>query len=328
MEIGLESQDGEMLYRLGRRTLAWPQGCWYWGDVIAYDGLLAADAILHAGWADQLGERIDRWALNAPDSWDDALAPGRAVAGLVLAGKANSASLNRVVDAIARCPRTESGVPLLRPHVPEWRSLVWVDSLYHLPSSLAAAGQALGREDLVDDAVRVAVATLDLLACRGSVAQAYDSGLRQSNEVCWTRGIGWAILGLLDLIELLGPDNAEAGQLGNRAQGLMHGLADVQLADGHWPTTLERPDVDSETSVAAFYLAASNHAAAVLIDLPRGAADRAAQAVRRALDNEGLYQGVSKDTHVRWDVAGYLRPPVAPSPWGQGAALRALVSLV
>jgi len=327
MHNGLEPDDRQALYRLGDRTLAWPQGCWYWGDAIAYDGLLAADGILEVGWADQLAERVDRWAGSAPDSWDDALAPGRAIARLVLAGKASKDALNRVVRAIARCPRTESGVPLLRPHVPEWRSLVWVDSLYHLPAGLAAAGQALDREDLVEEAARVAIATLDLLACRGSVAQAYDAGRRENNQVCWTRGIGWAMLGLLDLIELLGPVNSHAEQLGSRTRGLMRGLVGVQLSDGHWPTTLERPSADSETSVAAFYLAAARHPSAVAFDLPREAAESAARAVKDAVDHEGLYQGVSKDTHVRWEVDGYLRPPVAPSPWGQGAALRAIASL-
>ena len=162
MHNGLEPDDRQALYRLGDRTLAWPQGCWYWGDAIAYDGLLAADGILEAGWADQLAERVDRWAGSAPDSWDDALAPGRAIARLVSAGKASKDALNRLVRAIERCPRTESGVPLLRPHVPEWRSLVWVDSLYHLPAGLAAAGQALDREDLVEEAARVAIARDDV----------------------------------------------------------------------------------------------------------------------------------------------------------------------
>jgi hypothetical protein len=36
---------------------------------------------------------------------------------------------------------------------------------------------------------------------------------------------------------------------------------------------------------------------------------------------------VSADVLPAWDLANYERFPVEPSPWGQGAALRALVAL-
>lgn len=305
------------------RTVAWNEGCYYWGDAIAYDGLLAVDTHLDAGFADILTRRLARWYEDAPDSWDDALAPGAAVAALVQRGALEEGALERVVTAVTRLPRTD-GVPLLRPHVPGWRTLVWVDSIYHLPVSLVSAGRLFERPDLVHEGVEVAGALVRLLTSGDAVGHAYDTGLRRGTGIRWTRGIGWALLGLLDVLALV-PD---AGELATHADRLLGALVSQQRADGHWPTVLDQHAADDETSVAGFFVTAANHAAlapahrAELLD----ASDRALDALLRSIDTDGTVLGVSHDTHVTWSVDDYLHPTTLPSPWGQGAALRALAT--
>lgn len=315
---------GETARAVADRTLAWSEGCYYWGDAIAYDGLLAVDEHLAAGYDQVLAGRLQRWADSAPDSWDDGLAPGGAVVRLVSRGTLPEAVLDRVLRAATRLPRTD-GLPLLRPHVPGWRTLVWVDSLYHLPTTLVTAGKLLHRPELVADGVQTARDLLRVLAAGPSLGHAYDAGLRTGTGVRWTRGLGWALLGLLD-VAAAAPE--EAADLLPVADRLLDQLRAAQRPHGAWPTVLDRDDADDETSVAGFFRAAAAHPA-----LPPGRRDEladAATAASRSLAEhiapDGTVLGVSHDTHVTWSVEDYLHPAVLASPWGQGAALRALAA--
>jgi unsaturated rhamnogalacturonyl hydrolase len=313
---------GTVAARVARRSLRWQQGCFYWGDAILYDGLLAVGA---DGVRAELAARLERWARTAPDSWDDALAPGLAAARLVEAGELGTEVPERVVAAVRRLPEAD-GVPLLRPHVPEWRSTVWVDGLYHLPPGLAAAARVLGDASLRERALVVAEAIARRLEHGPALAHAYDAAEGVTNRVLWTRGIGWALLGLLDLTGL-DPAGARAFGLELRAVRLFTALQDGQRADGHWGTVLDEPASAGESSVAAFYLAAALHPTLPAGLAAPGTVAAARAAVLRGITPDGVYLGVSRDTHVRWETGPYLDPPTGPSAWGQGACLRALAAL-
>lgn len=314
----------EELRAVGDRLLRWRQGSYYWGDAIAYDALLDADQQLDAGWSEELARRLTRWSENAVDSFDDALAPGHATARLFEAGLVDESVLRRAVTAVTRLDRAE-GIPLLRPQVPEWRNLVWVDSIYHVPSGLVAAGLVLGEPELVGLGVDIARDTLAVLRVDDAVGHAWDAGLVRGTGVRWTRGIGWALLGLLDVCGLAAAE-AEAAGLPAEARRLLEALAGSQRDNGQWPSVLGAEGADDETSVAGFWLAAAHHKATTTAD-PR-ASERAMSAVRSQVDGDGTVLGVSHDTHVRWDVADYLHPVTLPSPWGQGAALRGMAAVV
>lgn len=319
-------KDADFVRSVGERTLGWQQGAFYWGDAIAYDGLLALDDRVEAGWSATLAARFERWFTLAPDSWDDALAPGSAAASLVVAGKLDERVLLRIVTAMTRLPMA-GGVPLLRPHVPGWRTLVWVDSLYHLPTTLAAAGVVLDRPELVSQGIDIAAATLDLLSVEPTVGHAYDTGLRAGTGIQWTRGIGWAMLGLLDLIHLA-PEAARAAGLDGAAESLLTALAGAQRGTGHWPSVLggatDGPDrPDDEVSVAGFFVAAARHPARTGDRYDTETAAALAGLVS-ATTGDGTVTGVSHDTHVTWSVQDYLHPKTLASPWAQGAMLRAL----
>lgn len=314
----------EEMLAIGSRLLRWRQATYYWGDAIAYDALLDADQHLNAGWSDELARRLSRWSEFALDSFDDALAPGYAAARLFQAGMVDESVLRRVITAVSRLDQAD-GIPLLRPQVPEWRNLVWVDSVYHVPSGMVAAGVALGEPDLIAHGIEIASATLAVLRADDAVGHAWDAGLGVGTGVRWTRGIGWALLGLLDVCELASTESAEAG-LPAEARRLLDALASTQRDNGQWPSVLGAEDANDETSVAGFWLAAAHHPASTSTDAHTS--DRALSALRSQVDGDGTVVGVSHDTHVRWDVTEYLHPATLPSPWGQGAALRGLAAVV
>ena len=318
----------DALAAVATRTLAWVRGSWYWGDAIALDGLIEALPLLPPDCAEEvtatLALEAEKWAASAPDSWDDALAPGRALAALLEVERITAAPAARALEAFLRAPTTASGVPLLRPHVPEWRDLVWVDSLYHLPSGIARLGEGLGRPELRSTALRVAAATLEPLRLERGLAHCYDGGLGKNNGIPWSRGQGWALLGLLDLRSTVGPDSA----LDDSIAAVMDALVATQAPDGHWPTVLGQKDAATETSTAAFFVAAALHPALPASSVPPSeVVHLASSAVLAVVGDDGVYRGVSHDTHARWELDLYLHPQTRASPWGQGSALRALVAL-
>jgi len=50
-------------------------------------------------------------------------------------------------------------------------------------------------------------------------------------------------------------------------------------------------------------------------------------ACHRALAADGTYTGVTADVLPSWDISTYERCPIEPSPWAQGAAVRAFAAL-
>jgi rhamnogalacturonyl hydrolase YesR len=104
-------------------------------------------------------------------------------------------------------------------------------------------------------------------------------------------------------------------------------LAQTQDSDGNWRAVLDDPEAESETSTAAFYVAAALHPAARGLALPFAVLERAVSACHRALAEDGTYTGVTADVLPSWDIKTYRHCPTEPSAWAQGAALRALSAL-
>ena len=137
--------------------------------------------------------------------------------------------------------------------------------------------------------------------------------------------MGWAVLGLLDVVRLL--DGVGCAEVEDLAAQVLQRLAQTQGSDGNWRAVLDDPEAESETSTAAFYVAAALHPAARGLALPARVTELALGACHRALAKDGTYTGVTADVLPSWDIETYRRCPKEPSPWGQGVVLRALAAL-
>jgi rhamnogalacturonyl hydrolase YesR len=174
-------------------------------------------------------------------------------------------------------------------------------------------------------AIRLAIECMHVLRCEAGWAQWFDPTHRRNNRVAWSRGMGWAVLGLLDLVRLL--DGVRCAEVGDLAALALQRLAQTQNADGNWRAVLDHPEAESETSTAAFYVAAALHPAARGLALPPTVLERAVGACLRALADDGTYTGVTADVLPSWDIKTYEHCPLEPSPWAQGAAVRAFAAL-
>jgi hypothetical protein len=312
--------------RVAHRLRDWRFHCWYWGDAIAVDGLLEAHALGAGLYRDHVLEALHRWHRHCPPNFDDALAPGAAIIRLVMDGDLPAQAGDRVLDRLHDLPPAFGSVPALEPHRPLFRYGLCIDAVYHLPATYAMAARWRGDARFADKALRVAVDSMQALRCETGWAQWFDPTQRRNNAIAWSRGLGWAVLGLLDLVDLL--EGRSTDEVADLAAQLLQRLAHTQGSDGNWAAVLDHAPADAETSTAAFYVAAALHpAAAGLVTVPPQTLERAMGACHRALADDGTYTGVTADVLPSWDIRTYEHCPTEPSAWAQGAALRAFAAL-
>lgn len=315
------------LRRVADRLMDWRFHCWYWGDAIAIDGLMEAQVLGGAGaYRDHVIGTLQRWHRNCLPNFDDALAPGAAIIQLIMDGDLPAAAGERVIGLLEGLPTACGAVPALEPHRPLFRQGLCIDAVYHLPATYALLARWKGDECFADKAVRIALDCMRVLRCKTGWGQWFDPVRKCNNEVAWTRGMGWAVLGLLDLVQLV--EGTAVDEVADLAAGVLERLAQTQAADGNWAGVLEHPEAERETSTAAFYVAAALHPAADgLVALPRAVLERAEGACHRALSSDGTYTGATEDVLPSWDITAYEHAHTGPSPWAQGAAVRAFAAL-
>jgi unsaturated rhamnogalacturonyl hydrolase len=312
--------------RAADRLTDWRFHCWYWGDAIAIDGLMEADALGAGDYRAHVIGVLQRWLRSCLPNFDDVLAPGATIIQLIMDGDLPAAAGDRLIDLLEGLPTASGAVPALEPHRPAFRNGLCIDLVYHLPATYARLARWKGDRRFAEKAVRIALDSLRVLRCKAGWAQWYDPVLKRNNEAAWTRGMGWAVLGLLDLLTLV--EGAAADEVADLAAEVMGRLVQTQAADGNWAAVLERPQSDAETSTATFFVAAALHPAAQgLLTVPRAELDRAVDACHRALSSDGTYTGVTGDVLPSWDIESYEHTTTGPSSWAQGAAVRAFAAL-
>ena len=308
------------------RMTDWRFHCWYWGDAIAVDGLLEAHSLGAGSYRDTVVGTLQRWHDHCLANFDDVLAPGAAIIQLVIDGDLPASAAQRVLSQLDGLPMVYGEVPALEPHRLVFRYGVCIDAVYHLPATYALAARWRGDADLARKAVRIAVESMDVLRCDTGWAQWFDPTRKRNNGVAWSRGLGWAVLGLLDLVEAL--DGRGTAEVADLAGQVLQRLAATQGPDGNWAEVLDHPPAGSETSTATFYVAAALHPAARgLVALPDDVLSRAIGACERAVGADGTYTGVTTDVLPSWDIRTYENCPTEPSPWAQGTAVRAFAAL-
>jgi unsaturated rhamnogalacturonyl hydrolase len=239
--------------------------------------------------------------------------------------------IKRLLDHyLAHTPRGETGLHYFRPDLPQFRATLLVDSLYHVPPFIAACAHRFNDARLHDEALsmwREHAAALSV-ADRPLLFHNYDHGSGRHRGYGWGRGNGWALYGLVDLIERLPRDHPGTKD----AIAEFHRLADAILVlqdeSGFWRTLLDDRESYLETSTAAFYGAIFTKGAALglLSDRHSSAAERAWTALLSRIDDEGGAFGTSAATWAASapveDLALYKSAPTEVNVWGQGAALR------
>lgn len=204
---------------------------------------------------------------------------------------------------------------------------VYVDCLHFEPPFYASLGTCLGDQAMVDKGIALAEAFASML--QGSTGLFDHFYLERTGATYipgWTRGQGWAAMGLLDVIETVGVDDPRVLRLQESLSRLADAMVLTQLPTGHWGS-LAQQDSPVETSAAAFMAAVFMRMDRLGLsrDTLRQSADRAFDATISSVDETGWLRGVSATVWSSTEIDHYNHVPVDfMVPWSQGPLLMAL----
>lgn len=338
------------------RLMAHPFQCWFYGDSVGFEGLMAASEVLDdPRYADFCHGFTRAWATRrTPWQPDDNTAPGHVMCTLV--ETRNDAVLREGVLDLARhlLARRKIG-PLSVTFEDTLRSLrmpyggvkltaaqqafmhapgagIWLDCMHFDPPFFAhlhgldpaggwaqeAVTQILGYRDILrDDA--------------GGLYRHYWLEKTGASAIDgWGRGQGWALLGLLDVAHHVPGDTPRIHEVRAAATDLARTMLRWQQADGNWHCMVHEAASGPESSTAAFMATAFYRAIAWgLLDADefRAAADRAFAAMVANLDEAGNLTGVSAAVMSALVQQHYWHVPLNRIvPWGQGPVLTAIAA--
>lgn len=262
---------------VARALCRYPYSVWHYGEAIGLEGLLAASDVLGgARYEAYVHGALKGWAPRAePFRELDNTAPGRVLCLAVeRTGDEDLLATARRLAEFLVARRTMSGcyvsferAPLREPFggsplPPGERELmtdpgagVFVDCLHFDAPFLARLGRLDGDARMSDLAVTQATAMVGLLRDAGS-GLVYHFALERTGQrygFGWSRGQGWALLGLLDVLEDVPEEDARVSALRDAAVELAAGIVDTQDESGHWPGLIHEPSTFLETSAAFFF---------------------------------------------------------------------------
>lgn len=332
----------------------YPYSVWHYGEAIGLEGLLAASQVLgDARYEGYVEGAMKAWAPRAePFRELDNTAPGHVLCLVVeRTGDASLlATARRLAEFLASRP-TFSGcyisfasAPLREPFggarlSEEEAELlsdpgpgVFVDCLHLDAPFLAHLGRLEGDTGMSELGAAQAKAMVDLLQDpeTGIFSHFALERTGATYGFGWSRGQGWALLGLLDVLDALPEGYESVPSLRTAALELGAAIVGTQDESGHWPGLIHEPSTFLETSAAFFF--ACGLARGVRSGLFPSAwmdvAWRAFDAGLARVDANGRIDGVS---HAVWASTAqdhYRAVPVdAQVPWGHGPFLLAVRAL-
>lgn len=344
-----DTAPAAMLRQVSDSLLRLPYSVWSFGDSVAFEAMIAATDVLgDERWLRFAQGAFRGWAARArPYTRLDCTAPGLAMVEAYLRTGDSlllEAAIGLAEYLISR-PRlhgvyaTWEHSPLQHPFGPgslppdEVQLLAqrpagaFVDCLHFDPPLFAALGAVTGEEKWTEEGVRQALGYVRLLQeDSGLFAHFVLDGPPSRYGHGWSRGQGWALLGLLNVLNRIGPDHEGRGDLTDAARRLAEAMVRLQRPDGHWFAVADDPQSGDETSTAAF-MATALPAAGQMTGAAgtHRAAQAALSAACAATSPEGTLTGVSAAVNACTQISHYAHVPRGfIVPWGQGPLALAL----
>ena len=345
----------ESLVRIAApQLLDQPYETWNFGDSTGFEGLVRASELLAMPEFDAFAYAWFRaWATRAePYRRLDCTAPGLAI--VTCAQRHGDSELLGAAESLGRYLLTRRKIrgayetwessPLMAPYggeelPPDEQVLldrkppgVFIDCLHFDPPFFAALAKATGNSKWADEAIEQAQAYIDNLQLNSGLFEHFflDGVPDKTFGPGWGRGQGWALLGLLDVIEQLElpPDST----IVESAQKLIKAMVNVQRSDGHWAVVVTDPDSGDEPSTAAFMATGFMRAKELgvveghEVDAP---VDAALSAIISDCDEQGRLSGVSRAVMACTRPSHYANVPRGFNvPWGQGPLVLALLEKI
>ena len=211
---------------------------------------------------------------------------------------------------------------------------LWLDDLYMSVPALAQMGKLTGERRYYDDAVKQVLQFSSRMFNRdqGLFMHGWVQGMDVHPEFRWARANGWALMTLVELLEVLPEDHPGRAAVIDLLRAHVRGLAARQSGSGFWHQLLDRDDSYLETSATAIYAYAMARA------INRGWIDPVAygpaavlawNAVATKVNAQGQVEGTCVGTGMAFDPAFYYYRPTSPfAAHGYGPVLLAGAEMI
>jgi len=323
----------ELVRRVADRTMACSYQVWGFGEAVAMRALLAAGRVTgDPRYRSFVTDQFARWRSRrgAQLTYEDHVTPGVPLLELAAYDRRWMPAASALAELFRTFPR-RNGLMLHRPDLDRWSTHIWVDCLYTDGAFLALWARHSREPTWTDLAAEHVLAYVRVLwdAAADLFVHGYDAAVCKRSPVHWGRGNGWALLGLLDFLQVLPRSHPAWPAVAHIVERHARALLALQDADGHWHTVLDQSDTPLESSTAAMMAYGLQVATRLGLAPPQAAkaADRALDAALARLDANGGLQGTSAATPIG-DLTLYAGRPTGVFPWGQGPMLLALVDRV
>lgn len=349
--------DDATLRRLANTLLDLPYETWNFGDSVAFEAMVAAsETLADDRWLNFARGWIRSWATRAtPYRRLDCTAPGAAMIAVhratgdpyVIEAACALADYLLARPTIDGVFATWESSPLRHPYGPATLDAhgaalvadapcgVFLDCLHFDPPFLVALGAETDRADYLTVGVQQALGYVRLLQREDGL---FDHFVMQGEPgrygPGWGRGQGWALLGLLEVLEVLGKQKVadvaaeDVATLEGAARRLVSAMVALQRPDGQWFSVVTDPASGDEYSTAAFMTAGFLRAIRLGVvtdpEVERSAG-RAWAATNAATDRDGQLTEVSAAVMACTEPDHYAHVPRGfLVPWGQGPLVLAL----
>jgi rhamnogalacturonyl hydrolase YesR len=195
------------------------------------------------------------------------------------------------------------------------KNTLWLDDLYMSVPALAQMGKLTGDKKYYDDAVKQILQFSERMFNKEIklYMHGWVEGMEPHPEFHWARANGWALLAMVELLDVLPIDHPGYKKVLEQLQTHIRGLASYQSGKGFWHQLLDKNDSYLETSATAIYtfciakainkkwIDAKAYAPMCLL---------AWNAVVTKVNNKGQVEGTCVGTGMAFDPAFYYHRPV------------------
>jgi rhamnogalacturonyl hydrolase YesR len=194
---------------------------------------------------------------------------------------------------------------------------IWLDDMFMSVPALAQMGKFTGERKYFDDAARQVVQMSERMfnTHYGLYMHTWSEAMKVHPEFRWARANGWAIMAMVELLEVLPADHPQRDAVLGYLRAHIEGISKVQSGSGFWHQVLDRPDSYLESSATAIFTYAIARA------INRGYVEASAygpmvilawNALTTRINEKGQITGTCVGTGMGFDYAFYYYRPQSP----------------
>jgi rhamnogalacturonyl hydrolase YesR len=211
---------------------------------------------------------------------------------------------------------------------------MWLDDMFMGVPTMAYLGKTTGDRKYFDDAAKQVVQFSKRMfnPKLGIYMHGYVEGMRDHPELHWARANGWAVMSMVEVLEVLPKDHKGYNAVLEQLRAHIKGLASYQTREGFWHQLIDRSDSYQETSATAIYtyaIARAVNRGYVDAQMYGPMANLAWNAVASKVTANGQIEGICVGTGMAFDPAFYyFRPTSVKAAHGYGPTLLAGAEII